>query len=80
MILDRSAGNKREACRVLGISYHTLQAYLRYPIHDPTVVSDEAWQVDAEADVPVMGPPGAPQVEPAPEEEGPVTCAASDVS
>jgi hypothetical protein len=22
-------GNKREACRVLGISYHTLQAYLR---------------------------------------------------
>ncbi len=80
LILDRSAGNKREACRVLGISYHTLQAYLRYPIHDPTVVSDEAWQVDAEADVPVMGPPGAPQVEPVPEEEGPVTCAASDVS
>jgi DNA-binding NtrC family response regulator len=29
LILDRSAGNKREACRVLGISYHTLQAYIR---------------------------------------------------
>jgi transcriptional regulator with PAS, ATPase and Fis domain len=29
LILDRSEGNKREACRVLGISYHTLQAYLR---------------------------------------------------
>ena len=29
LILDRCQGNKREACRVLGISYHTLQAYLR---------------------------------------------------
>ncbi len=35
LILDRSHGNKREACRVLGISYHTLQAHLRSPIHDP---------------------------------------------
>jgi transcriptional regulator with PAS, ATPase and Fis domain len=32
LMLDRCHGNKREACRVLGISYHTLQAYLRYPI------------------------------------------------
>jgi transcriptional regulator with PAS, ATPase and Fis domain len=32
LILDRCHGNKREACRVLGISYHTLQAYLRYRI------------------------------------------------
>src|SRR5439155_9246137 len=31
LILDRCQGNKREACRVLGISYHTLQAYLRMP-------------------------------------------------
>jgi len=31
-VLDRCKGNKREACRALGISYHTLQAYLRYPI------------------------------------------------
>jgi two-component system, NtrC family, response regulator HydG len=29
LILDRCQGNKREACRVLGISYHTLQAYVR---------------------------------------------------
>jgi transcriptional regulator with PAS, ATPase and Fis domain len=29
LILDRCHGNKREACRVLGISYHTLQAYVR---------------------------------------------------
>jgi transcriptional regulator with AAA-type ATPase domain len=32
LILDRCEGNKRKACRVLGISYHTLQAYLRFPI------------------------------------------------
>lgn len=31
LILGRCQGNKREACRVLGISYHTLQAYLRLP-------------------------------------------------
>jgi DNA-binding NtrC family response regulator len=31
LILERCHGNKREACRVLGISYHTLQAYLRLP-------------------------------------------------
>jgi transcriptional regulator with PAS, ATPase and Fis domain len=33
LVLDRNGGNKREACRVLGISYHTLNAYLRYPLH-----------------------------------------------
>jgi transcriptional regulator with PAS, ATPase and Fis domain len=32
LVLERAQGNKREACRVLDISYHTLQAYLRYPI------------------------------------------------
>lgn len=31
LVLDRCGGNKREACRVLGISYHTLVAYLRFP-------------------------------------------------
>jgi transcriptional regulator with PAS, ATPase and Fis domain len=31
LVLERCQGNKREACRVLDISYHTLQAYLRYP-------------------------------------------------
>jgi transcriptional regulator with PAS, ATPase and Fis domain len=34
-VLDRCHGNKREACRALGISYHTLQAYLRYAIDGP---------------------------------------------
>ncbi len=30
LTLERCAGNKRLACRVLDISYHTLQAYLRF--------------------------------------------------
>ena len=30
LVWQRHAGNKREACRSLGISYHTLQSYLRY--------------------------------------------------
>lgn len=29
-VLERANGNKREACRVLDISYHTLCAYLTY--------------------------------------------------
>jgi transcriptional regulator with AAA-type ATPase domain len=29
-VLERGGRNKRKACRALGISYHTLQAYLRY--------------------------------------------------
>ena len=30
LVLERCGRNKRQACRALGISYHTLQAYLRY--------------------------------------------------
>jgi transcriptional regulator with PAS, ATPase and Fis domain len=30
LVLERHGNNKRQACRALGISYHTLQAYLRY--------------------------------------------------
>ena len=30
IVVDRCQGNKRKACRVLGITYHTLQAYLKY--------------------------------------------------
>jgi transcriptional regulator with PAS, ATPase and Fis domain len=39
LVLDRCEGNKREASRVLGISYHTLVAYLRFPVHDSGAVS-----------------------------------------
>ena len=30
VVFERSGRNKRRACRMLGISYHTLDAYLRY--------------------------------------------------
>jgi transcriptional regulator with PAS, ATPase and Fis domain len=30
LVLERCENNKRRACAALGISYHTLQAYLRY--------------------------------------------------
>jgi DNA-binding NtrC family response regulator len=47
LVLDRCQGNKREACRVLDISYHTLQAYLRFPwqeeiIDTPPVAEQQA--------------------------------------
>jgi DNA-binding NtrC family response regulator len=35
LVVDRCGGNKRRACRQLGISYHTLQAYLRYRSQEP---------------------------------------------
>ena len=34
LVLARCGGNKRQTCRVLNISYHTLQAYLRHPLPD----------------------------------------------
>jgi two-component system, NtrC family, response regulator HydG len=38
LVLERCRNNKRAACRELGISYHTLQAYLRFrPEHDRDV-------------------------------------------
>jgi hypothetical protein len=30
LVLEHHKNNKRAACRALGISYHTLRAYLRY--------------------------------------------------
>jgi transcriptional regulator with AAA-type ATPase domain len=49
LVLDRCAGNKAEACRALDISYHTLQAYLRFPVHSPAVREQDAWDVDGPA-------------------------------
>ena len=50
LTLDRCAGNKREACRVLGISYHTLQAYLRYDADSPTP-ADASWSGESDGRV-----------------------------
>jgi DNA-binding NtrC family response regulator len=52
LVLYRCQGNKREACRALDISYHTLQSYLRFPVHDAG--APEAWQ--AETDCPATMP------------------------
>lgn len=44
LVLERHAGNKRQACRMLDISYHTLNAYLRYrpaPSAPPAEVASE---------------------------------------
>ena len=46
LVLGRCRGNKREACRVLDISYHTLQAYLRYPLDRRGPDADNAWPPD----------------------------------
>ncbi len=42
IVLERCANNKRHACRVLGISYHTLQAYLSYTGRSVDVKSQAA--------------------------------------
>lgn len=40
LVLERCQNNKRRACRELGISYHTLQSYLRYrPELKPTATT-----------------------------------------
>ncbi|HEY3381450.1 MAG TPA: sigma-54 dependent transcriptional regulator [Vicinamibacterales bacterium] len=45
LVLERCGQNKRHACRILGISYHTLQAYLRRRPHEGTGVDAlTAWQ------------------------------------
>lgn len=46
LVLDRCSGNKREASRLLGISYHTLNAYLRFPVHADGAPEDEAAELD----------------------------------
>jgi two-component system NtrC family response regulator len=41
LVLERCSGNKRRACQVLDISYHTLQGYLGHGRGKPVVLSDE---------------------------------------
>lgn len=52
LVLERSGGNKREASRVLGISYHTLNAYLRFsPGLTPESDPDDGATADDEVPV-----------------------------
>ncbi len=46
LVLERCQGNKREACRELGITYHTLQAHLRYPADGDRVKMESAPPAD----------------------------------
>jgi transcriptional regulator with PAS, ATPase and Fis domain len=45
LVFERSGRNKRRACRILDISYHTLQAYLRHSRHELAAAtkSTPAW-------------------------------------
>ncbi len=60
IVLDRAGGNKREASRVLGISYHTLNSYLRFPL---VVQGDLDADEPMDADEPVEA--GEAAIEPA---------------
>ncbi|HJR58065.1 MAG TPA: sigma 54-interacting transcriptional regulator [Vicinamibacterales bacterium] len=42
LVLERCANNKRRACRELGISYHTLQGYLKFRPDRPRRVRERA--------------------------------------
>jgi len=51
LVLERCGGNKRETSRVLNISYHTLNSYLRYPLGQPEAAVDEAVACGEEAGI-----------------------------
>ncbi|HWI19782.1 MAG TPA: sigma 54-interacting transcriptional regulator [Vicinamibacterales bacterium] len=43
LVLEKNAGNKRQACRALDISYHTLNSYLRYrPVTTTAALDSQA--------------------------------------
>jgi two-component system response regulator HydG len=48
VVLSRCHGNKREACDRLDISYHTLNSYLRFPVHDDVAGSAPEGRGDPE--------------------------------
>jgi DNA-binding NtrC family response regulator len=57
LVLDRCDQNKRRACEVLDISYHTLMAYLQYrPDLPPSTSQREGWSEPAAGG----SPPGVP--------------------
>src|SRR5262249_36824924 len=57
IMLERRDGNKRETARVLGISPHTLTAYLRLPVGD--AAAGEEWPQDADDGDEKIGATGA---------------------
>jgi DNA-binding NtrC family response regulator len=60
LILERSQGNKREACRLLDISYHTLVAYLRFKLPEHTFTGQPGAKPEVEHTISECGSqPGA---------------------
>ena len=47
LVLERCGGRKRHAARTLGISYHTLNSYLRFPLSQPSAATDAVDLADA---------------------------------
>ncbi len=47
IVVDRCQGNKSQACRILGISYHTLQAYLKFEMGADDANARREWADDA---------------------------------
>lgn len=60
LVFERSGRNKRRTCRQLNISYHTLQAYLRYAERGDGTFARQipAWARAGEAEPPAMPPKG----------------------
>jgi hypothetical protein len=52
LVLARCDGNKRAASRALGISYHTLQAYLRVPLGGDSLEKEGNEPIEQELCVP----------------------------
>jgi DNA-binding NtrC family response regulator len=51
IVVDRCQGNRRKACRVLGITYHTLRSYLNYQPGSADEAPIADWARDDSADV-----------------------------
>jgi Bacterial regulatory protein, Fis family len=49
LMLARHGGNKRHTARTLGISYHTLKAYLRTPFSEPPAAATDVAVREGEA-------------------------------
>ena len=57
LVYERCGRNKRRACRHLDISYHTLEAYLRYSRREGDAVNQSPGWVRSESELDAVKPP-----------------------